>query len=122
MVLCARGPDPKTAREDVAVAYLRGEGIEIGALDHPLRIPRGARVRYVDYLDLDDLDEAHRTPWRPAGLSWCPMSWTTGPTWPPFPSGLWTLSSPTTCSSTSRTRLRPSGITCGFSDRTASST
>ena len=38
-------------RGDVAARYLRGEGIEIGALDIPLRMPRGASVRYVDYLD-----------------------------------------------------------------------
>jgi SAM-dependent methyltransferase len=46
-----RATDRKTVREDVAVRFLRGDGIEIGALDFPLRVPRGARVRYVDYLD-----------------------------------------------------------------------
>ncbi|HUN78380.1 MAG TPA: methyltransferase domain-containing protein [Solirubrobacteraceae bacterium] len=59
VVLRARRTDPKTVREDVAVSYLRGDGIEIGALDYPLRIPRGARVRYVDYLDGLDLADAH---------------------------------------------------------------
>jgi SAM-dependent methyltransferase len=38
-------------REDLARRYLQGDGIEIGALDRPLRVPRGVRVRYVDYLD-----------------------------------------------------------------------
>ena len=35
-------------REIVARIYLRGEGIEIGALNRPLRVPRGAKVKYVD--------------------------------------------------------------------------
>jgi SAM-dependent methyltransferase len=35
-------------REVVARLYLRGEGIEIGALNRPLRVPRGATVKYVD--------------------------------------------------------------------------
>lgn len=38
------------SREQVASAYLRGEGIEIGALHQPLRVPQAARVRYVDRL------------------------------------------------------------------------
>lgn len=42
------GSDQKTVREDVAVRYLVGDGIEIGALNFPLRLPGGARVRYVD--------------------------------------------------------------------------
>jgi predicted SAM-dependent methyltransferase len=32
----------------VAARYLRGQGIEIGALHLPLRLPRGAKVTYVD--------------------------------------------------------------------------
>jgi predicted SAM-dependent methyltransferase len=43
--------DAKTLREDLALRFLRGEGIEIGAMDYPLRMPGEARVRYVDYLD-----------------------------------------------------------------------
>jgi SAM-dependent methyltransferase len=42
------GRDQKTVREDVAARYLVGDGIEIGALNFPLRLPSGARVRYVD--------------------------------------------------------------------------
>jgi predicted SAM-dependent methyltransferase len=35
-------------REQIARRHLRGHGIEIGALSHPLRMPRGASVDYVD--------------------------------------------------------------------------
>ncbi len=59
MVLSRGMSDRKTTREDVALRFLRGEGIEIGALDFPLWLPRGARVRYVDYLDAAGLREAH---------------------------------------------------------------
>jgi predicted SAM-dependent methyltransferase len=40
--------DHKAMREDVAARYLRGHGLEIGALNFPLRLPRRARARYVD--------------------------------------------------------------------------
>jgi predicted SAM-dependent methyltransferase len=43
----------------VAARYLRGDGIEIGALDFPLRLPHGARARYVDYLDEAGLRDIH---------------------------------------------------------------
>jgi SAM-dependent methyltransferase len=42
-------------REDLARRYLRGEGIEIGALTAPLRTPPGVTVRYVDRLGRDEL-------------------------------------------------------------------
>jgi SAM-dependent methyltransferase len=59
-VVLRRGlSERKTIRADVALRFLRGEGIEIGALDFPLRLPRGARVRYVDYVDEAGLQEAH---------------------------------------------------------------
>jgi SAM-dependent methyltransferase len=51
MVLRRGVSDRKTTREDVALRFLHGEGVEIGALYFPLRLPCGARVRYVDYLD-----------------------------------------------------------------------
>lgn len=35
-------------RDFLAVQYLHGSGIEVGALDKPLRVPEGVRVRYVD--------------------------------------------------------------------------
>lgn len=36
-------------------AYLRGNGLEIGALADPLRIPAGAHVKYVDRFSVRDL-------------------------------------------------------------------
>jgi SAM-dependent methyltransferase len=42
-------------REDLARCYLRGEGIEIGAMHKPLRMPPGARVRYVDVVSREEL-------------------------------------------------------------------
>jgi predicted SAM-dependent methyltransferase len=59
MVLRHGLQDRNTIRKDVALRFLRGDGIEIGALDFPLRVPRGARVRYVDYLNADGLRQAH---------------------------------------------------------------
>src|SRR3954447_19465254 len=47
--------DRKTIREDVAARYLRGHGLEIGALNLPLRLPRGADVTYVDPQPHDEL-------------------------------------------------------------------
>lgn len=51
--------DRNTIRKDLALRYLRGNGIEIGALDYPLRLPRGARIRYVDHLDEAGLRAVH---------------------------------------------------------------
>lgn len=48
-----------TVREDVARMWLRGSGIEIGALNAPLRVPPTVRVRYVDYLPIEQLREHH---------------------------------------------------------------
>lgn len=42
-------------RRRLAYAYLRGEGIEIGALHRPLGVPGAATVRYVDREDVDGL-------------------------------------------------------------------
>ena len=42
-------------REDLARRYLAGNGIEIGASFWPLRVPPGAAVRYVDYVDRQTL-------------------------------------------------------------------
>jgi predicted SAM-dependent methyltransferase len=44
-----RRPNFKVAREQLARRYLRGDGIEVGAMSEPLPLPDGARVRYVDY-------------------------------------------------------------------------
>jgi SAM-dependent methyltransferase len=46
-----RGWRFRRGRRRLARRYLRGEGIEVGALNEPLRMPRGAGVRYVDRLD-----------------------------------------------------------------------
>jgi predicted SAM-dependent methyltransferase len=42
-------------RQRISRRYLRGEGLEIGALHRPLPIPRGVSVRYVDRMDVADL-------------------------------------------------------------------
>lgn len=43
------------ARTALALRYLRGDGIEIGALHGALPVPRSARVRYVDRLTVEGL-------------------------------------------------------------------
>jgi predicted SAM-dependent methyltransferase len=45
----------QATRDDLAFRYLRGDGIEIGALYHPQRVPSSARVRYVDLATADEL-------------------------------------------------------------------
>ena len=35
--------------------YIKGNGIEIGALHNPIIVPEGATVRYVDRLNVEDL-------------------------------------------------------------------
>jgi SAM-dependent methyltransferase len=42
-------------RKFIAKKFLRGEGIEIGALHMPLEVPPSAKVRYVDRLTPDEL-------------------------------------------------------------------
>lgn len=44
-----------TIRHVVAARYLKGDGIEIGALHNPLIVPKGANVRYVDKWTADHL-------------------------------------------------------------------
>lgn len=48
-VMRAPAADRLIHREDLARRYLSGDGIEIGAFSMPVRVPPGARVRYVDY-------------------------------------------------------------------------
>lgn len=43
------------SRESVAAHYLRGNGLEIGALHNPLSVPRKAHVRYVDRMSVAEL-------------------------------------------------------------------
>ncbi|MBN2357276.1 glycosyltransferase [candidate division KSB1 bacterium] len=42
-------------RTRIAQQYLKGQGIEIGALHAPLHLPNGAQVQYVDRMSVDDL-------------------------------------------------------------------
>jgi len=49
------GPTIDDTRRAVAAAFLRGDGIEIGALHHPLVVPRAARVTYVDRMNVAEL-------------------------------------------------------------------
>lgn len=42
-------------RIQIAAIYLRGDGLEIGALHQPLPIPPSARVKYVDRMSAEDL-------------------------------------------------------------------
>jgi SAM-dependent methyltransferase len=42
-------------RKELAKRFIRGSGIEIGALHNPLWVPPRTRVTYVDRLDVDDL-------------------------------------------------------------------
>lgn len=42
-------------RTDVVERHVRGEGLEIGALQDPMPLPRGARARYVDLLPTAEL-------------------------------------------------------------------
>jgi SAM-dependent methyltransferase len=42
-------------REAIAAIFLRGDGIEIGALHQPLHVPPSARVKYVDRMTVPEL-------------------------------------------------------------------
>ena len=42
-------------REAIAAHYVKGDGLEIGALHNPLIVPRKARVRYVDRMSVAEL-------------------------------------------------------------------
>ena len=52
-------PHYQATRDDLAFRYLRGDGIEIGALNQPLRVPSSARVTYVDHASADELEELY---------------------------------------------------------------
>jgi SAM-dependent methyltransferase len=47
-------PDFRAVRRRLAARYLRGSGLEIGALHEPLEVPAPASVRYVDRLSAED--------------------------------------------------------------------
>jgi predicted SAM-dependent methyltransferase len=42
-------------RSEIARRYLRGDGIEIGALHNPLAVPAAAKVQYVDRMNVEQL-------------------------------------------------------------------
>jgi len=46
-------------REDLASVYLRGSGIEIGALSNPLKVPSSVKVRYLDRMSVSDLEKQY---------------------------------------------------------------
>jgi predicted SAM-dependent methyltransferase len=46
---------PPDLRTQIAVRYLRGQGLEIGALHNPLMVPSSVQVRYVDRMNVADL-------------------------------------------------------------------
>lgn len=46
-------------REIIASLYIRGAGIEIGALHCPLKVPKGAKVTYVDRLTNEKLKKKY---------------------------------------------------------------
>jgi SAM-dependent methyltransferase len=51
----AKPENVQPVREAIAAAFLEGDGIEIGALHQPLKLPPGARVKYVDRMNAADL-------------------------------------------------------------------
>jgi predicted SAM-dependent methyltransferase len=55
LALRAHRTNMTVTREDLARRYLTGDGIEIGALIKPLRVPPGVTVRQVDYKSRADL-------------------------------------------------------------------
>ncbi|MBI1291726.1 methyltransferase domain-containing protein [bacterium] len=53
--LFRRAAEQGLSREQIAEAFLCGDGLEIGALHLPLKVPRAARVRYVDRMPTAEL-------------------------------------------------------------------
>jgi predicted SAM-dependent methyltransferase len=47
--------DMMQTRQSIAAAFLKGEGVEIGALHMPLKVPATARVKYVDRMTAVEL-------------------------------------------------------------------
>lgn len=46
-------------REQLAIQYLSGSGIEIGGLHNPLRVPEGCKVTYVDLAPTEEVAKAN---------------------------------------------------------------
>jgi len=53
------GPTVNDTRRAIAAAFLHGNGIEIGALHQPLSVPRDARVKYVDRMNVAELRQQY---------------------------------------------------------------
>ena len=47
-------------RNSIANIYIKGYGIEIGALHRPLKLPKGTQVRYVDRMPEHDLRKRYK--------------------------------------------------------------
>jgi predicted SAM-dependent methyltransferase len=47
-------------RESIARIYIKGKGIEIGALHSPLRVSKSAQVTYLDRMSIPDLRKQYR--------------------------------------------------------------
>jgi predicted SAM-dependent methyltransferase len=54
-LLSRQGREVARVRRQLAGRFLEGDGLEVGALNLPLWMPRGARVRYVDRKPLEGL-------------------------------------------------------------------
>jgi SAM-dependent methyltransferase len=54
-----RRPSYSLSRAKIAARYLRGNGIEVGALNQPLPLPEGARVSFVDSRPIERLHTLH---------------------------------------------------------------
>ena len=52
-------PEELLRRKTIARAFLRGEGIEIGAMHNPLKVPSHVHVKYVDRVSHVDLAKDH---------------------------------------------------------------
>jgi SAM-dependent methyltransferase len=46
-------------RKEIASQYIAGEGIEVGALNAPLEVPNGAKVKYVDRMSAKNLQQQY---------------------------------------------------------------
>jgi predicted SAM-dependent methyltransferase len=55
MIMTISETDMMLNRKNIAEAFLKGDGIEIGALHMPLKVPEKARVKYVDRLTVTEL-------------------------------------------------------------------
>jgi O-antigen biosynthesis protein len=52
-------PAHADTRTQLATEFLRGSGLEIGAMNWPLAVPSGVQVTYVDHMSVEDQRTAH---------------------------------------------------------------